>query len=170
MSDLLLLALMLTGITPQGWTLEAHTTEGLDAYVYTDGVDTVLAIAGTHTIADLVAIPIRRAFGYSDRYLEIAEAWDADIVVGHSAGGGVASWVGAELGIWSVTFNAAVPIAEALENDGTRQVNVIIDGDRWGDPENRRSGAALAGTYVTLTAPVGVPTHPMATIIEALAK
>lgn len=169
MSDLLALAMMLAGITPGGWHVVTERHLGLDAYVYehADG-SRVLAIQGTETASDLVAIPIRRIFGYSDRYVEMAMDYDVDVVIGHSAGGGMASWVGHVAAIPSVTFNAAVPTRQALQNNGALQVNVVVGGDRWGDPEARPLEGHLAGTYVRFDAPAGMRTHPMTTVLAAM--
>jgi hypothetical protein len=167
MNALLLYAAMLLGMMPEGWTLYYEQSRGLDAYVYERGDERILAIQGTKTMGDLVAIPVRRLFGYSDRYLKIARVLDVDLVIGHSAGGGMASWVAYELGVPSVTFNAAAPTEQALLNDGAQQTNVVVTGDRWGDPANTQ--ASLAGTYVYLPpAPEGVRSHPMTTVFEIL--
>ena len=169
MSDLLVLAMMLAGITPDGWHVVTERRLGLDAYVYerADGTR-VLAIHGTETAADLVAIPIRRIFGYSDRYVALAMDYEVDVVIGHSAGGGMASWVGHVAAIPSVTYNAAVPTQQALRNDGALQINVVVGGDRWGDPEARPLEGHLAGAYVRFDPPTGMRTHPMTTVLAAM--
>lgn len=162
-------ALMLIGITPAGWRLDYRDTAVLDAAIYSNGGETVLAIGGTHTLVDFLAIPLRHVAGYDDRYVALAEAWGADIVIGHSAGGGLASWVAAEAGAASVTFNAAAPMREALQNDGARQVNVIVAGDRWGDPDARADDTPLPGVTLYLPpAPPGLNSHPMTTVLAIL--
>lgn len=165
--NMLVYALMLLGVAPSGWQMVYEGQQGLDAYVYANGDQVVLAIQGTETLTDLLAIPVRRVAGYDDRYLDLAAGFGVDAVVGHSAAGGLASWIGYELGVPSVTFNAAVPTDQAMLNDGTRQTNVVVTGDVWGDPSNGR--AHLAGTYVYLpSVPPGTNAHAMTTVVEIL--
>ena len=165
--NVLVYALMLIGVAPSGWQMVYEGQRGLDAYVYANGDQVVLAIQGTETVTDLLAIPARRIVGYNSRYLELAGEFGVDAVVGHSAAGGLASWIAHELDVQSVTFNAAVPTDQALLNDGAKQTNVVVTGDNWGDPSNGR--ARLAGTYIYLpSVPESVNAHAMSTVVDIL--
>ena len=165
--NMLVYALMLIGVAPSGWQMVYEGQRGLDAYVYASGDQVVLAIQGTETLTDLLAIPVLRVTGYDDRYLELAAAFEVDTVVGHSAAGGLASWIAYELEVQSVTFNAAVPIDQAMLNDGAQQTNVVGTRDVWGGPSNGR--AHLPGTYVYLpSVPPGTNAHAMSTVVGIL--
>ena len=63
-------------------------------------------------------------------------------VVGHSAGGGIASYAAGLYGLPSITYNSARTPA-ARTNDGAQQLNVIVRGDWIADPRN--SPRALSG-------------------------
>ncbi len=55
-------------------------------------------------------------------------------VVGHSAGGGIASYVGAIEDVPAITFNPVLTDA-ALLNPGDKQLVVRVNGDLYSDPE-----------------------------------
>ena len=121
---------------------------------------------------DLVAVPIRRTLGYPRSTLGIAKKtlgrWGPGAtIIGHSGGGGVASWLGHKLGLPTVTFNSGRTKA-ALLNDGSQQINVCIRGDKWGDPWNGLYRMPLQGEYLVLDRPKGRHPHFMRAIIDAL--
>lgn len=100
-----------------------------------------VAIPGTRVnLRGVFAVLRRRMFGGSSGLATVfvdrvrAEFPGSVVtVVGHSSGGGIASHVGVVLGLPTITFNGARTRA-ALLNDGSRQLNVIVRGDFWGDP------------------------------------
>lgn len=100
-----------------------------------------VAFPGTRVnLRGVVAVLRRRIFGGASglalAFVALARAKYPGaevIVVGHSSGGGTASFAGAVLALPSLTFNGARTRA-ALRNDGARQLNVIVRGDFWGDP------------------------------------
>lgn len=100
-----------------------------------------VAIPGTRVnLRGVFAVLRRRIFGGSSRLAtSFADRVRGEFpgslltVVGHSSGGGIASHVGAVLGLPTITFNGARTRA-SLVNDGSRQLNVIVRGDFWGDP------------------------------------
>jgi pimeloyl-ACP methyl ester carboxylesterase len=165
---------------PSGWELvqyKKHWLTGLNAGVFrrTDGSETVIAIKGVRPWdpRDLTAMALRRHFGYPRSTLKFAEStmrkWGPPItIVGHSGGGGVASWLGHKLGVPTATFNSGRTRA-ALLNDGTLQTNVCIRGDKWGDPWNGLYGMKLPGRYLVLDPPPNIRNrHFMRAIIAAL--
>jgi hypothetical protein len=165
---------------PAGWELlqyKKHWLTGFNAGVFrrTDGGETVIAIKGVRPWdpRDLTAMMVRRRFGYPRSTLRFAEAmlrkWGTPMtVIGHSGGGGVASWLGYKLGLPTVTFNSGRTRA-ALLNDGAKQVNVCVRGDKWGDPWNGLYGMKLPGEYLVLDPPRGIRNrHFMRPIIAAL--
>jgi hypothetical protein len=88
----------------------------------------------------VIAVLRRRIFGGASAtalaFVDLvrkAHPDEALTVIGHSSGGGTASFLGAVLGLSSITFNGARTRA-ALRNDGAHQLNVIVRGDFWGDP------------------------------------
>lgn len=133
----------------------------------------VVAVNGMHDLRDFVAALFRRFTGYSERIVNFIAEVDrlhqpaTLIVIGHSAGGGIASWAGAQLGLPTVTFNAARTL-QARSNDGSRQINVIVCGDPFGDPIGGLYGHPLAGATVWLHADADLHSHRMATIADAL--
>ncbi|MCW5718183.1 MAG: hypothetical protein KIS68_10180 [Bauldia sp.] len=134
-----------------------------------------IAIPGTRVnLRGSLGVVHRRVFGGASRLamalvgLVRTELRDhAVTIVGHSSGGGIASHVGAALGLPSITFNGARTRA-ALLNNGDRQLNVIVRGDFWGDP-NVLPGR-LAGRTLWLDGEGAGPRgrHSMSTIVERL--
>lgn len=98
---------------------------------------------------------------------------DYDIsIAGHSAAGGLASYVAAERNVPSVLFNPARNDA-ALRNDGSDQLIVVIEGDAISDPNATAPPGivalvepltdrdeALKGTYLVID-PVQEPVIPL---------
>lgn len=185
---LLLFAQLLANTTgnldqlPDSWSQADHyyrPQNGTEMNVYTDGNgQAVLAIRGANQLRDILYAPWKRAFGYSDADLayarQVAQQYPNLEIIGHSAGGGLASWLGNQLNLPTVTFNAGRPPA-ATEGTGTNQTNVAISGDIWGDPQHVRDGGVLGGplpgNYVYLNAPNGISglqLHRMPTILAAL--
>lgn len=167
---------------PDSWAQADHyyrPQNGTEMNVYTNGDgQAVLAIRGANQVRDILYAPWKRLFGYSDADLDYARQVAAQYpdlqIIGHSAGGGLASWLGNQLGLPTVTFNAGRPPA-AAEGTGANQTNVAINGDIWGDPQHVREGGVLGGplpgNYVYLNAPDGVSglrLHRMPTILDAL--
>ncbi|MGD9739252.1 MAG: hypothetical protein AB7O56_14075 [Bauldia sp.] len=122
--------------------------------------------------------------GYSDLALRFFDAVAARfpghpiVVVGHSSGGGLASYVAGQRSAPSVVFNGTRSDA-AVTNPGGAQLAIIIAGDPIADPVEasaRRDGApqpALNGTVLRLT-PVedynGWVRHWIATVISELER
>jgi pimeloyl-ACP methyl ester carboxylesterase len=167
---------------PDDWSIARVHRDwtGLDVFVFRNkGIDaTVMAIKGVEIgdPRDVISMLMRRAFQrYSPYSRRLAERWrdewnpDRFVIVGHSGGGGLASWLGAELGVPTATFNAGRTEA-SLTNDGHRQVNVIIRGDEFGDPISGLYGMPLPGIDIYLDADRGEGTHWMATVIAALER
>lgn len=140
---------------PQGWALAMDRRSfgvarrlsalladlRLAAFVDPGEGTAAVAILGTRVnLRGVFAVLRRRLFGGSSSlaiaFVDLVRAelpGHALTVVGHSSGGGIASHVGAVLGLPSITFNGA-RTRSALLNDGSRQLNVIVRGDFWGDP------------------------------------
>lgn len=167
---------------PKEWALiqrRKHWLTGFKAMVFRHGADgeVVVAIKGVRPwdIRDLVSVPIRRTIGYPRSTLRFArrmlEQYGSKLtIVGHSGGGGIASWLGAELGVPTVTFNSGRTKA-ALRNDGSRQINVFIRGDKWGDPERGFYAMPLKGETIVLDPPPGVRgKHMMGPVVKALKR
>ncbi len=167
---------------PPRWIEEgrrSHWLTGLDLVRYRNTVsgERVIAIKGVEAWdpRDLVAVVIQRRFGYRRSSLRLARKLLATTdsgasIIGHSAGGGLASWLGHELGLPTVTFNSGRTRA-SLVNDGRRQTNVCIRGDGWGDPWRGFYGMPLPGRYVVLDKlPGSGNRHLMKAIIAALAN
>lgn len=165
---------------PEGWTFlghQRHWLTGFDSGVFhhASSGETVIAIKGVRPwdIRDLASVPVRRTLGYPRSTLGIVERIVARhgpqvTLIGHSGGGGIASWLGQQLGLPSITFNAGRTRA-ALRNDGSKQLNVCIRGDIWGDPEHGLYGMRLPGDYLFLDPPPGWRArHMMGTVIRAL--
>jgi pimeloyl-ACP methyl ester carboxylesterase len=165
---------------PDGWELvdyRKHWLTGFNAGVFRRAStgDVVVGIKGVRPwdLRDLAAIPIKRTFGYPRSTLRFAETvldrWGPGVTfIGHSGGGGVASWLGHELGRPSVTFNSGRTKASLL-NDGRRQINVCVRGDVWGDPWNGLYGMKLPGEYIVLDPPPHARRiHFIRAVIEAL--
>ena len=138
---------------------------------------TVLAFRGVRVWnpRDLIGALIRRRCGYTSISLRlarsVAQEFGADLtIIGHSGGGGLASWLGGQLGVPSVTFNSG-RTKWSLLNDGERQTNVCISGDFWGDPWNGLYGMPLPGQYLLLDRPEGKrETHAIPVVLAALRK
>ncbi len=165
---------------PEGWMLvefKKHRLTGFNAGVFRRKAtgEIAVGIKGVQVwdLRDLIAVPIKRTFGYPRSTLRYAksvlERFGPRVTfIGHSGGGGVASWLGHELGRPSVTFNSGRTRASLL-NDGRRQVNVCVRGDRWGDPWNGLYGMKLAGEYIVLDPPPRARRiHFIRAVIEAL--
>lgn len=172
MTDLLTLAKLLADVPPAGtgWKRVelADWLTGFDATVWNNGSETVVAILGLEGLLDVIGSFIRRLFGYDPRILEWVKKYNPDVVIGHSGGGGIASWIGSKIRVRTVTF-ASGRTRWSLENDGTNQTNVWITGDRWGDPE-AGYGMPLKGTNIVLKPVPGYDLHQMPSIIAALEK
>lgn len=167
---------------PDGWAIARIYRDwtGLDIFVFRNKtIDaTVMAIKGVEVgdPRDVISMLMRRAFQrYSPNSRRLAQRWrdqwdpDRFVIIGHSGGGGLASWLGGELDVPTVTFNAGRTEA-SLANDGQQQVNVIIRGDEFGDPISGLYGMPLAGIDIYLDADRGEGTHWMETIIAALRR
>jgi hypothetical protein len=119
---------------------------------------------------DYVAGGLGRAGGgYSRLALDFAAALVAaypghDVsIIGHSAGGDVASYVAGALGLPSITFNAARSEASLTVNDGSRQLNVIVRGDPVAD-----RSPSLPGMTLYLDMDTERP-HLIGTVVDGLA-
>lgn len=120
-------------------------------------------------LRDYVTAALRRAGGGASpqavRYTAaILDAYpDHSVtVIGHSAGGDVASYVAGAFGLPSITFNAAPSEASRTGNDGSRQLNVIVIGDPIADR------APLPGTNLYLEVDSERP-HQVVTLLQGLA-
>jgi len=166
--------------TPNGWALERiwrHWLTGLTAGVFHchNSGETVIAIRGVRPwdLRNVVSALVRRRFGYSKTSLRFAQSiqrQDTRIVtiIGHSGGGGLASWLGYKLDVPTVTFNSG-RTRSSLLNDGHRQFNVCVRGDFWGDPWNGLYSMPLRGEYLVLDRSMGSrQTHSLVAIIQAL--
>lgn len=165
---------------PHGWALVQiwrHWLTGLTAGVFHchESGETVIAIRGVRPWdpRNVASTIVRRRFGYSKASLVFARSVQRKnagflTIIGHSGGGGMASWLGYKLGVGTVTFNSG-RTKSSLLNDGRRQFNVCVRGDFWGDPWRGLYGMPLPGEYLVLDRPMGSRrTHSPATIIRAL--
>lgn len=134
-----------------------------------------VAIPGTRVnLRGILAVLRRRIFGGASQlaaaFVGLARRQFpgyALTVIGHSSGGGTASWLGGALGVATITFNGARTRA-ALRNGGSRQVNVIVRGDFWGDPTVLPGRLAGATLWLDGTGLGGPERHAMATIVRRL--
>lgn len=169
--ELLILAQLMAHHPPEGWTRVVRRRHlfGLTSTIYraTDDGRTVWAFDGANGPGQVLAIVFRRLFGY--RLGTLANQPRPTIVIGMSAGGGKASWIGYRLGVPSVTFSAGRTRA-GLRNDGRQQTNISVRGDPFGDPWNGLYGMPLPGRYVLLDRPKGFASHSMAAVLEALRR
>ena len=150
---------------------------GLTAAVYRCERDGEVVIAWRGVRAwnprDVLGALVRRRCGYSRQSLlfarSVVRAYGRNVtIIGHSGGGGLASWLGQKLRVASVTFNSG-RTKWSLLNDGHKQTNVCIRGDFWGDPWNGLYSMPLPGRYLVLDRPVGSRgTHGLAVVIGAL--
>jgi len=147
------------------------------AFVNRGARTVAVAILGTRVnLRGVLAVLRRRTFGGSSRSavafvrrVGVAFPGHAVVVVGHSSGGGIASHVGAVLGLPTITFNGARTRA-ALQNDGALQLNVVVRGDLWGDPgilPGRLAGATL---WLEGTALRQAERHALPTIVAGLER
>ena len=98
-------------------------------------------------------------------------------IVGHSSGGGLASYAAGARNLPSITFNASRTIA-ATTNDGSKQLNVIVLNDPIADPNALslrpiRGPRALAGINLWLDVEVERPLlelHDLSTIMTGLGQ
>lgn len=166
--------------TPDGWVLERiwrHLLTGLTAGVFrsNNSGETVIAFRGVRPwdLRNLVSALVRRRFGYSKaslHFAQIVQRQDAGTltIVGHSGGGGMASWLGYKLDVPTVTFNSG-RTKWSLLNDGRQQFNVCVRGDFWGDPWNGLYSMPLPGEYMVLDRSKGSrQTHSPRAVIRAL--
>ncbi|MCW5714573.1 MAG: hypothetical protein KIT43_08695 [Bauldia sp.] len=142
------------------------------AFVSCHGRAVVIVIDGLidFDLRDYITAALRRAAGGASpqglRYTAaiMAAYPDHDItIIGHSAGGDVASYVAGAFGLPSITFNAAPSEASRTGNDGARQLNVIVVGDPIADR------TPLPGMTLYLDVESERP-HQVVTLLDGLAE
>jgi len=160
------------GLTGGARIMAALTGFNPATFVSCSGRGVVIVIEGLidFDLRDYVAAGIRRAGGgYSQLALDyaaivIAAYPDHDVsVIGHSAGGDVASFVAGAFDLPSITFNAARSEA-SMGNDGSKQLNVVVRGDIVAD----RGQPPLPGMVLYLDVESERP-HQISTAIDGLA-
>lgn len=167
---------------PSGWVETGRRGNPLTgvnaaAFRHPGTGEVVVAIKGVNAwdIRDLIFIAVHRTIGYGESAVQLVRKLigetDSDVtIIGHSAGGGLASWLGERLAVATVTFNAG-RTRSSLANSGRRQVNVCIRGDRWGDPWRGFYRMPLPGRYVVLDRRPGSGNrHLMPAVVTALER
>ncbi|MGV8840892.1 MAG: hypothetical protein ACWA6X_11380 [Bauldia sp.] len=154
-----------------GRLLAALTDFNAATFVSCDGRAVVIAFQGLRNfhVTDYLRSGLRRVGGgYSVLALDLTAAVIAAYpeagasVIGHSAGGNLASFAAGAFGLPSITFNASPTLASRTWNDGSRQLNVIVRGDLIADHD------ALPGTTLYIDAE-GSRTHQLDVILAGLA-
>lgn len=137
-------------------------------------------------IRDVVGVSFKRVFGYSEKNAKWVEEFMTSsgsrwryTVIGHSGGGGLASYVAGALGISSVCFNPGrvSPTRfngnrHSFANSGVHQTIVRVKGDFWSDPiANPKLGPELPGKVIILESNVRIlRRHLMTEVIVCLFK
>lgn len=141
-------------------------------FVSCSGRAVIIAFDGLRDfdLRDYIAGALRRAGGgYSTLAFDFTAAVlaafpDYDVsVIGHSAGGNLASYVAGAFSLPSITFNAARTEASRTWNDGSKQLNVIVRGDPIADGSPSLPGVAL---YLDVE---GERRHPLDVVLAGLA-
>lgn len=141
-------------------------------FVSCSGEAVVIAFDGLRDfdLRDYISGALRRAgggystlaFDFTAAVLAAFPGYDVS-VIGHSAGGNLASYVAGAFSLPSITFNASRTEASLAWNDGSRQLNVIVRGDPIADGSPSLPGVAL---YLDVE---GERRHPLNVVLAGLA-
>lgn len=119
------------------WTVEDPVVRGSFRAIVAHGRMTVLSIAGTDDLGDWVDNVAQGTTGVSVQYLRavhLANSKSPDVVVGHSLGGGMASYVAVYTRRRAATINPAplninLVSAAAIRRNGNLVINYVAPGE-----------------------------------------
>lgn len=133
----------------------------------------IVSIYGTtlYDPRDLIGIIARQMGARSNQAVDYTRRVIEDhpdqriVVVGHSAGGSIASYVGAVLNLETVSFNS-IPTPAAMTNDGHQQTVVVVRDDLHRDEHDVLNGRLI---WLDHEADLNLfQMHRMSTVLELL--